>query len=161
MRSARPRQVGDDKGDPRAKLARMRVQPGQFHGDAGDASGSASLLAAPAGAVPPPVLQGLVRALGEDVHPSEVRERIGEIAEADAIGDPSLLCDRLAHRERIALETYRDEANKHWRPLRRRYCGARAAWTSSPRARTNPYSTGDGPEAIRRTPSRDEFVRNP
>jgi hypothetical protein len=39
---------------------------------------------------------------------SEVRERIGEIAEADAIGDPSLLCDRLAHRERIALETYRD-----------------------------------------------------
>jgi plasmid stabilization system protein ParE len=40
--------------------------------------------------------------------PSEVRERIGEIAEADAIGDPSLLSDGLSHRERIALETYRD-----------------------------------------------------
>jgi hypothetical protein len=40
--------------------------------------------------------------------PSEVRQRIGEIAEADAIGDPSLLRDRLAHRERITLETSRD-----------------------------------------------------
>src|SRR5947209_17048522 len=40
--------------------------------------------------------------------PSEVRERIGEIAEADAIGDPSLLRDRLTHRDRTALETYRD-----------------------------------------------------
>jgi hypothetical protein len=32
----------------------------------------------------------------------------GEIAEADPIGDPSLLSDRLTHRDRIALETYRD-----------------------------------------------------
>jgi hypothetical protein len=40
--------------------------------------------------------------------PSEVRQRIREIAEADAIGDPSLLRDRLTDRERIALETYRD-----------------------------------------------------
>jgi hypothetical protein len=40
--------------------------------------------------------------------PSEVRQRIREIAEADAIGDPSLLRDRLIDRERIALETYRD-----------------------------------------------------
>ena len=40
--------------------------------------------------------------------PSEIRQRIEEIAEADAIGDPSLLHDGLTHRERIALETYRD-----------------------------------------------------
>jgi hypothetical protein len=40
--------------------------------------------------------------------PSEVRQRMEEIAEADAIGDPSLLRDRLTHRDRIALETYRD-----------------------------------------------------
>jgi hypothetical protein len=40
--------------------------------------------------------------------PSEIRQRIGEIAEADTIGDPSLLHDELTHRERIALETYRD-----------------------------------------------------
>ena len=40
--------------------------------------------------------------------PSEVRERIAEIAEADAIGDPSLLRDRMMHRDRVALETYRD-----------------------------------------------------
>jgi hypothetical protein len=40
--------------------------------------------------------------------PSEIRQRIHEIAEADAIGDPSLLSDRLTHRDRIALETYRD-----------------------------------------------------
>ena len=40
--------------------------------------------------------------------PSEVRRRIEQIAEADAIGDPSLLRDGLTHRDRIALETYRD-----------------------------------------------------
>jgi hypothetical protein len=40
--------------------------------------------------------------------PSEVRQRIREIAEADVIGDPSLLRDGLTHRDRIALETYRD-----------------------------------------------------
>ena len=39
---------------------------------------------------------------------SEINQRIQEIAEADAIGDPSLLYDRLTQRERIALETYRD-----------------------------------------------------
>jgi hypothetical protein len=40
--------------------------------------------------------------------PSEVRQRISEIAEADAIGDPSWLRDGLTDRVRIALETYRD-----------------------------------------------------
>ena len=40
--------------------------------------------------------------------PSEVRQRIAEIAEADAIGDPSLLRDGLTERDRTALETYRD-----------------------------------------------------
>jgi len=40
--------------------------------------------------------------------PSEIRQRIREIAEADAIGDPSLLRDRLTKRDRTALETYRD-----------------------------------------------------
>jgi hypothetical protein len=40
--------------------------------------------------------------------PSEVRQRIREIAEADAIGDPSLLRDRLTAPDRMALETYRD-----------------------------------------------------
>jgi hypothetical protein len=40
--------------------------------------------------------------------PSEVRQRIREIAEADAIGDPSLLYDGLTHPDRVALETYRD-----------------------------------------------------
>ena len=40
--------------------------------------------------------------------PSEVRQRIREIAEADAIGDPSLLQDGLTDRDRIALEMYRD-----------------------------------------------------
>jgi hypothetical protein len=40
--------------------------------------------------------------------PSEVRQRIREIAEADAIGDPSLLRDGLTGSDRIALETYRD-----------------------------------------------------
>jgi hypothetical protein len=40
--------------------------------------------------------------------PSEIRQRIGEIAEADAIGDPSLLRDGLTERERTAIETYRD-----------------------------------------------------
>ena len=40
--------------------------------------------------------------------PSEVRQRIAEIAEADAIGDPSLLRDGLTDRDRTALETYRD-----------------------------------------------------
>ena len=38
----------------------------------------------------------------------EVRQRIGQIAEADAIGDPSLLRDGLTHSDRTALETYRD-----------------------------------------------------
>jgi hypothetical protein len=40
--------------------------------------------------------------------PSEVHQRIREIAEADAIGDPSLLSDGLTGSDRIALETYRD-----------------------------------------------------
>ena len=40
--------------------------------------------------------------------PCEVRQRIAEIEEADAIGDPSLLRDGLIARDRIALETYRD-----------------------------------------------------
>jgi hypothetical protein len=40
--------------------------------------------------------------------PSEVRQRIREIAEADAIGDQSLLRDTLTDRDRVALETYRD-----------------------------------------------------
>ena len=40
--------------------------------------------------------------------PSEVRQRIVEIAEADAIGDPSLLRDGLMDRDRTALETYLD-----------------------------------------------------
>jgi hypothetical protein len=39
---------------------------------------------------------------------SEVRRRIREIAEADAIGDPSRLRDTLTDRDRIALENYRD-----------------------------------------------------
>ena len=40
--------------------------------------------------------------------PSEIRQRMAEIAEADAIGDPSLLGDRLTDCERIVPETYRD-----------------------------------------------------
>ena len=40
--------------------------------------------------------------------PSEIRQRIAEIAEADAIGDPSWLRDGLTERDRTALETYRD-----------------------------------------------------
>jgi hypothetical protein len=40
--------------------------------------------------------------------PSEIRQRIEEIAEADEVGDPSLLRDRLSDRDRRALETYRD-----------------------------------------------------
>jgi hypothetical protein len=40
--------------------------------------------------------------------PSELRQRVREIAEADAIGDPSLLQDGLTGSDRIALETYRD-----------------------------------------------------
>ena len=40
--------------------------------------------------------------------PAEIRQCIQEIAEADAIGDPSLLYDRWTHRDRIAPETYRD-----------------------------------------------------
>jgi hypothetical protein len=40
--------------------------------------------------------------------PSEVRQRIREIAEADAIGDISLLSDGLTGSDRIAFETYRD-----------------------------------------------------
>jgi hypothetical protein len=40
--------------------------------------------------------------------PSEVRQRIAEIAEADEIGDPSLLGDRMTCRDRVSLETYRD-----------------------------------------------------
>jgi hypothetical protein len=40
--------------------------------------------------------------------PPEIRQRIREIEEADAIGDPSLLDDGLTRRERVALETYRD-----------------------------------------------------
>jgi hypothetical protein len=40
--------------------------------------------------------------------PSEIRQRIKEIAEADAIGDPSLLRDGLTYRERATLERYRD-----------------------------------------------------
>lgn len=40
--------------------------------------------------------------------PSEIRGRIMEIAEADAIGDPSLLRNGLTDRDRTALETYRD-----------------------------------------------------
>lgn len=39
---------------------------------------------------------------------SEVRQRIEEIAEADAIGDRSLLRDGLTDRDRTALETYWD-----------------------------------------------------
>jgi DNA-binding Lrp family transcriptional regulator len=40
--------------------------------------------------------------------PSEIRQRIREIEEADVIGDPSLLSDRRIERDRIAIETYRD-----------------------------------------------------
>ena len=40
--------------------------------------------------------------------PSEIWQRMREIAEADAIGDPSLLRDRMTDHDRIALETYRD-----------------------------------------------------
>ncbi|HEX3415950.1 MAG TPA: hypothetical protein VHT21_06040 [Stellaceae bacterium] len=40
--------------------------------------------------------------------PSEVRRRIEQIVETDAISDPSLLQDGLTDRDRIALETYRD-----------------------------------------------------
>jgi hypothetical protein len=40
--------------------------------------------------------------------PSEIRQRIEKIAEADAIADPSLLYDRFTHRDRVSLETYRD-----------------------------------------------------
>jgi hypothetical protein len=40
--------------------------------------------------------------------PPEIRRRIREIAEADAIGDPSWRRDTLTESERIALETYRD-----------------------------------------------------
>ena len=40
--------------------------------------------------------------------PSEIHQRIREIAEADAIGDPSLLRDGVTERERTAIETYRD-----------------------------------------------------
>jgi hypothetical protein len=36
--------------------------------------------------------------------PSEISERVEEIAEADAIGDPSLLRDRLTLRDRLALK---------------------------------------------------------
>jgi hypothetical protein len=39
---------------------------------------------------------------------SEVRRRTEQIAEADGIGDPSLLQDGFTDRDRIALETYRD-----------------------------------------------------
>jgi hypothetical protein len=39
---------------------------------------------------------------------SSRRRRIEQIAEADAIGDPSLLQDGLTDRDRIAVETYRD-----------------------------------------------------
>src|SRR5215831_2407424 len=39
---------------------------------------------------------------------SEIRQRIAEITEADAIGDPSLLSDGLTQRDRISLETYRN-----------------------------------------------------
>jgi hypothetical protein len=40
--------------------------------------------------------------------PTEIHQRIHEIEEADRIGDPSLLYDGRTHKERIALETYRD-----------------------------------------------------
>ena len=40
--------------------------------------------------------------------PSEVHQRIREIAEADAVGDPSLLSDGLTLRDRLSLETYRE-----------------------------------------------------
>ena|ERR1044071_8806048 len=40
--------------------------------------------------------------------PSEIAQRMQEIREADAIGDPSLLRDGLTGQERITLETYRD-----------------------------------------------------
>jgi hypothetical protein len=40
--------------------------------------------------------------------PSEIRQRIREIEEADVIGDPSLLHDGVTRRDRIALKTYRD-----------------------------------------------------
>jgi hypothetical protein len=40
--------------------------------------------------------------------PSEVHQRIREIAEADAIGNPSLLRDGVTDTDRVALETYRD-----------------------------------------------------
>ena len=39
---------------------------------------------------------------------SEIRQRIEEIGEADAIGDPSLLRDGLTRGDRTALESYRD-----------------------------------------------------
>jgi hypothetical protein len=40
--------------------------------------------------------------------PSEIRQRIAEIAEADEMGDPSLLRDRMTYQDRVSLETYRD-----------------------------------------------------
>src|ERR1700733_4501609 len=41
-------------------------------------------------------------------HRAEIRERIAEIAEADRVGDPSLLWDRGVAGERVAIDTYRD-----------------------------------------------------
>jgi hypothetical protein len=40
--------------------------------------------------------------------PSEVHQRIREIAEATRIGNPSLLRDGVTDSDRVALETYRD-----------------------------------------------------
>lgn len=39
---------------------------------------------------------------------AEIMERIAEIAEADALGDPNILDDVMDRKERVALETYRD-----------------------------------------------------
>src|SRR5207248_444636 len=40
--------------------------------------------------------------------PSEIHERIQDIADADALADPSRLRDRMMNRDRIAIQNYWD-----------------------------------------------------
>jgi hypothetical protein len=60
-----------------------------------------------------------------------------KIAEADAIGDPSLLYDRLTHHDRIALETYRD-ARAALALIREAVEGLRSSWPGSARGLSEP-----------------------
>jgi hypothetical protein len=80
--------------------------------------------------------------------PSEIRQRIEEIAEVDAIGHPSLLHDGLTHRDRIAPRNLSRRPRRHGLDPRGRR-GLRAAGSVLSDAYTSPEFTVEAEALVR------------